>query len=74
MLLSMWQHWPGGELLRHPPPCAIATLVANINVIAIINFFITASPFGLDTLDAGYFTPNVQGQGRFIAASPVPPG
>jgi len=25
VLLSMWQHWPGGELFRHPPPCDHAT-------------------------------------------------
>ena len=29
MLLSMWQHCPGGELLRQPPPWADARLVAS---------------------------------------------
>ncbi len=28
VLRSMWQHFPGGELFRHPPPCARAASCA----------------------------------------------
>ena len=28
LLLSAWQHCPGGELLRQPPPWAVAILVS----------------------------------------------
>jgi hypothetical protein len=30
----MWQHWPGGELLRQPPPWAWVELVENSDMTA----------------------------------------
>jgi len=50
----MWQHWPGGELLRHPPPWANAVELTIISDKAISNTFIPISLPGWAYIIAGF--------------------